>query len=71
MTESPCIKICQLDDDAVCLGCYRSASEIGDWWQADEHQQQAILANARQRQQDYAARRRNKGLTSNTATTSK
>ena len=69
MTQSPCIKICQLDDDAICLGCYRSATEIGDWWQADEQQQQQILANARQRQLDYTARRRNKGLTSNKPTT--
>jgi len=71
MTQSPCIKICELDDNAICLGCYRSASEIGDWWQADPAQQQKILANARQRQQAYAARRRNKGLTSSTTTTSK
>jgi predicted Fe-S protein YdhL (DUF1289 family) len=71
MTQSPCIKICELDDDDICLGCYRSASEIGDWWQADPAQQQEILANARQRQQAYATRRRNKGLTSSTTTTSK
>jgi predicted Fe-S protein YdhL (DUF1289 family) len=71
MTQSPCIKICELDDDAICLGCYRSASEIGDWWQADPAQQLEIMANARQRQQAYAARHRNKGLTSSTTTTSK
>lgn len=68
MTESPCIKICQLDDAAICLGCYRSAMEIGEWWEASAHRQHEILVNAQKRQADYAARR-NKGLTSNTATT--
>ena len=63
--SSPCIKICQLDDDAICTGCYRSAFEIGAWSKADQQTQQAILANAQQRQRDYAARRRNSNLASN------
>ncbi len=64
-TASPCIKICQLDDDAICTGCYRSAFEIGAWSKADNASQQAILATAQQRQLDYAARRRNNNLASN------
>lgn len=65
LTASPCIKICQLDDDAICIGCYRSAFEIGAWSKADSETQQAILATARERQRDYAARRRNSNLASN------
>ena len=71
MIQSPCIKICQLDQDAICIGCYRSAIEIGAWGQADDNTQQAILQAAQQRQRDYAARRSNNGLISNTATTNK
>lgn len=67
---SPCIRICQLDQDHICIGCYRSAEEIGAWWQADSATQQAILTLARQRQRDYAARRRNNGAISSTDTTS-
>ncbi|HPN79822.1 DUF1289 domain-containing protein [Dokdonella sp.] len=28
---SPCIGICQLGDDGLCVGCLRSADEIGRW----------------------------------------
>lgn len=29
---SPCIKVCQVDDDtALCIGCHRSIDEIRDW----------------------------------------
>lgn len=28
---SPCIGVCQLGDDGLCLGCLRSAAEIGAW----------------------------------------
>ena len=28
---SPCINICTLDDDQVCLGCRRTLEEIRDW----------------------------------------
>ncbi|WP_283178775.1 DUF1289 domain-containing protein [Gemmobacter sp. 24YEA27] len=30
--ESPCVKICVIHSDAkICVGCYRSLSEIGAW----------------------------------------
>lgn len=29
--ESPCIDICRLDDHGVCVGCFRTAQEIGEW----------------------------------------
>jgi len=28
---SPCVDICTLDDDNVCLGCKRTIREIIDW----------------------------------------
>jgi uncharacterized protein len=28
---SPCIGICQLDDEGLCVGCFRSGDEIGQW----------------------------------------
>jgi len=30
-TESPCIKVCQLDLDARCRGCGRTVDEITRW----------------------------------------
>lgn len=30
--ESPCVKICVIHSDAkICVGCYRTLSEIGAW----------------------------------------
>lgn len=28
---SPCISVCFLDENDICLGCYRSAQEITNW----------------------------------------
>ncbi len=29
--ESPCIGTCTLGPDALCVGCFRSATEIAGW----------------------------------------
>lgn len=29
--SSPCVSICCLDADDLCIGCYRTADEICDW----------------------------------------
>jgi hypothetical protein len=28
---SPCLSICTLDEDSVCMGCLRTLDEIKDW----------------------------------------
>lgn len=28
---SPCIGVCQLDDDGLCAGCHRTSAEIARW----------------------------------------
>jgi len=28
---TPCISQCELDENDICVGCYRSAVEISDW----------------------------------------
>ncbi|MFV0275857.1 MAG: DUF1289 domain-containing protein [Parahaliea sp.] len=50
--KSPCISVCVLDAGDVCIGCYRSAQEITDWFMASPEQKRAILARARQRMQE-------------------
>jgi len=49
--KSPCISICVLDDDDVCMGCYRSAQEITDWFMASDEQKDEVLRKARERLQ--------------------
>ncbi len=47
--KSPCISVCALDDDDVCMGCYRNAQEITDWVMCSAEEKREILEKARQR----------------------
>ena len=49
--RSPCISVCVLDDDDICMGCYRSSSEITDWFMATDEQKREVLRQARERMQ--------------------
>ncbi|HRF88072.1 MAG TPA: DUF1289 domain-containing protein [Pseudomonadales bacterium] len=49
LIASPCISICALDADDVCVGCYRSGQEITRWSVADNTERRAILASAAER----------------------
>ena len=49
---SPCISVCALDEKDICMGCYRSAEEITDWWMASAAEKETILARCEERRQD-------------------
>lgn len=49
--RSPCISVCVLDDDDICMGCYRSAGEITDWFMATDEQKREVLRQASERMQ--------------------
>lgn len=51
--KSPCVRNCCLDDNDICLGCFRSIEEIVGWSSATEEEQRAIIANAEQRRHEY------------------
>lgn len=51
---SPCISVCELDEQEICLGCGRSLQDIADWSAASDSQRQQILETARVRQQQSA-----------------
>jgi len=40
---SPCILICTLDEDKICLGCGRSLAQISRWALLDKDEQWAIV----------------------------
>lgn len=41
--ESPCVHVCILDiETGWCLGCGRTATEIGDWVHLSEDQRAAL-----------------------------
>lgn len=41
--ESPCIGTCTLGPDGLCIGCFRSAEEIGAWLSYSAQQRRAIM----------------------------
>lgn len=55
---SPCVRNCCLDENDICLGCYRSLSEILRWGEAKEEEKRAILVKCRLRSEDAMENRR-------------
>jgi hypothetical protein len=51
-TDSPCSKVCTLDDNDICIGCLRTLDEIGAWGSADRQARLQILDNAAAREQN-------------------
>ncbi|MDH5183039.1 MAG: DUF1289 domain-containing protein [Gammaproteobacteria bacterium] len=49
IVSSPCIRNCCLDEDDICLGCFRSMEEIMQWGSADEPSKRNILMRAEER----------------------
>jgi uncharacterized protein len=43
---SPCVRNCCLDDDLICLGCFRSVDEIKEWGMVGDDRRLAVLQNA-------------------------
>lgn len=55
MTEkeirSPCVSICALDDQDLCVGCYRTGQEISDWGKMSNAERKAVLQKVQEREQ--------------------
>jgi len=49
LIESPCQRKCCLDDQDICLGCFRTLSEITEWSYYSELEKQAVLEHTAQR----------------------
>lgn len=44
--ESPCVKICVMHPvEKICVGCYRTGQEIGQWSLYDAETRRAIMAD--------------------------
>ena len=46
---SPCVSNCCLDEEDICLGCFRHIDEITGWYSADTNKRMEILKNTEQR----------------------
>lgn len=46
---SPCISLCRLDEQKVCLGCFRHVEDIREWRSADDERRRVICTEAQRR----------------------
>jgi len=51
--SNPCIRHCCLDDNDICLGCYRSLPEILKWSVSTEQERRNILKHSQKRKQKH------------------
>ena len=40
---TPCVGKCDLDENDICMGCYRSSAEIADWVNKSEDEKIDIV----------------------------
>ncbi|MBL6603310.1 MAG: DUF1289 domain-containing protein [Alphaproteobacteria bacterium] len=56
---SPCISICQIDPaSGLCVGCYRTRSEIASWRSLTWDEQKALIHTLHDRQSETTGRSR-------------
>jgi len=49
IVPSPCVSICALDEDDVCVGCFRTGREISHWGRMEPDQQREVVRRCQQR----------------------
>lgn len=42
---SPCVNVCKVNDDGICIGCYRTTEEITNWSKYTDKQRLEIMEN--------------------------
>jgi hypothetical protein len=47
--QSPCIDICRLDAQGLCIGCRRTIGEISEWSRATDARRREILSDLKSR----------------------
>ncbi|MEH6445484.1 MAG: DUF1289 domain-containing protein [Oceanospirillaceae bacterium] len=52
-TTSPCVRNCCLDEQDICIGCFRSVEEICAWSAMSTEQQLAVIELARARKKQH------------------
>lgn len=46
---SPCVHVCALDEEDVCIGCQRTVAEITRWSLMDNNERRAVLDQCHER----------------------
>ncbi|WP_246058456.1 DUF1289 domain-containing protein [Litorilituus lipolyticus] len=51
--QSPCVRNCCLNEQDICLGCFRSLEEIKQWGLATNQEKQTIVSQANSRKMEH------------------
>lgn len=51
--SSPCISVCALDENDICLGCFRTAQEITDWSVLNNEDKRSVVQQANARRKEH------------------
>ncbi|QXH57717.1 DUF1289 domain-containing protein [Pseudomonas maumuensis] len=46
---SPCVNVCALDEQDICIGCQRTVDEITRWGRMDNAQRREVLKRCHER----------------------
>lgn len=55
--NSPCIRNCCLDEEEICMGCFRSLTEIMQWREVNEQEKLTIISDALERKEAHYSKR--------------
>jgi len=47
--ESPCVRVCKLNKEDICIGCKRTREEIGQWMSYSSLQREIIIKKLKER----------------------
>jgi len=50
VVKSPCVHICCLDEQDVCLGCYRTCDEICKWGAMNNEERKDVMKKVAERE---------------------
>lgn len=51
--NKPCIKRCSLNEEEICLGCFRTFDDMCQWNKASIEEKQEMLNIAERRRREY------------------
>lgn len=52
--RSPCVSVCALDENDVCIGCHRTGDEILRWTQMSNDERREVLRKVAKREEKVA-----------------
>jgi len=47
---SPCVSICVLNEDDICVGCYRTGEEVTRWWGMSNEEKELTIEKSKERE---------------------